>query len=145
MKRDLIMRITSIKELQATCDELYNYFVEQLAQVIEVEKVYREYGTDVYLYTDKTIKCNHLNIVKSNNGDIRFWANGNNGLAVGRLFDHNSIEIVRTTETINDRGFIVVEQKSYTNKNGQKTADLKKRAILEDLQSKLETLFKDYL
>ena len=32
----------------------------------------------------------------------------------------------------------------YVNKNVQKTVNLKKRAILEDLQKKLETLFKDW-
>lgn len=146
MKRDLIMaRITSIKELQTICDDLYAYFVKRLAQVTEIDKACRGYCTDVCLYTGIPIGRNHLNITKSNNGFISFWVDGNNGLSVGRLFDHNSIEIVRTTETTNDRGFRVLEEKRYINKNGQKTADLKKRAILEDLQSKLETLFKDYL
>ena len=31
-----ITRITSIKELQATCDELYNYFVDRLSKVPEI-------------------------------------------------------------------------------------------------------------
>ena len=144
------MRITSIKELQTICDDLYAYFVERLAQVTEIETKSVDgvchSCTEILLHVVKTERCdNCLHIVKWNNGTISFWADGYNGLMIGTISDLNAIEIVRTTETINDRGFRVLEEKRYINKNGQKTADLKKRAILEDLQSKLETLFKDYL
>lgn len=134
-------RITSIKELQATCDDLYAYFVERLAQVTEIKHVNNELSKNVYLY----IANKYLWIAKYNNGNFSISAEDNNCLMVGTYSDHNAIEIVRTTETINDRGFRVLEEKIYTNKNGQKTADLKKRAILLELKAKLEVLFKDYL
>lgn len=145
--------ITSIKELQATCDELYNYFVERLAQVTEVEGVDGEFSgingessKDIYLHIVKNgYYDNCLTITKWHNGDIWLWADGNNGLMVGVHSDPNAIEIVRTTETINDIGSRVLEEKRYTNKNGHKIADQKKRAILLDLKAKLEVLFKDYL
>ena len=130
-------RITSIKELQATCDGLYAYFVERLAQVTEIERVDRACGTYIYLHIVKTKYCdNCLTIVKGNNGFIYFFADNHNGLMVGTISDLNAIEIT----TGKNLGW-----KKYTNKNGQKNADLKKRTILLDLQKKLEVLFKDYL
>lgn len=131
-------RITSIKELQATCDELYNYFVERLSQVTEVETVNDEYKSTVCLHIVKTkYRNNCIKIQKWNDGIVDFWADGWNGLSIGTYSDKNAIEISRNSNS--------VEGKSYTNKNGQKTADQKKRAILLDLKAKLETLFKDYL
>ena len=137
-------RITSIKELQATCDELYNYFVERLQKVTEVETVNNKIN-DVY----ESIVCLHIVKTKSRNNCIKikkwtaddwnsvwFWADGWNGLLIGTYSDNNTIEI--TT-------YLNSEDKKYTNKNGQKTADQKKRAVLLDLKAKLETLFKDYL
>ena len=130
-------RITSIKELQATCNDLYDYFVERIAQVTEIESVNGEVSKDIYLNIVKTkYHDNCLHIIKWNNGNVSFCADGCNGLWVGEYSDHDAIEVIRTTET---------EGKGYINKNGQKTADLKKRAILLDLQKKLEALFKDYL
>ena len=127
-------RITSIKELQTTCDELYNYFVERLSQVTEIEHINDAYFTGICLHIVKTkYRDNCIKIRKYYDGVIHFWADGWNGLEIGTYSDNNAIEISR------DLG------KSYTNKNGQKTSDKKKRAILLDLKAKLETLFKDYL
>ena len=135
-------RITSIKELQATCDELYNYFVERLQQVTEVEKKEKEDCTSIYLHVVKTkYNENCLHIVKYNDGDIYFWADGYNGLIIGKWFDRDNHDL-NTIELTTDEN---LGWKQYTNKNGQKTADQKKRAVLLDLKAKLETLFKDYL
>ena len=131
-------RTTSIKELQATCNDLYNYFVERIAQVTEIENVNKKYYVDIYLHVVKSkYHDNCLTIRKWNNGNVSFWADGWNGLEIGTYSDNNAIEISRNSNS--------VEGKSYTNKNGQKTSDQKKRAILLDLKAKLETLFKDYL
>lgn len=130
-------RITSIKELQTTCDELYNYFVERLSQVTEIEPINEANWTGVFLHIVKTKYCdNCIKIRKYYDGDIHFWADGWNGLEIGTYSDNNAIEI--TT-------YMNSEDKEYTNKNGQKIYDQKKRAILLDLKAKLETLFKDYL
>ena len=128
-----MLRITSIKELQATCDELYNYFVERLSQVTEIEPINEACSTCICLHIVKTkYRDNCIKIRKYYNGAIVFWADGWNGLEIGTYSDNNAIEISR-------------DLKRYTNKNGQKTSDQKKRAILLDLKAKLETLFKDYL
>lgn len=135
-------RITSIKDLQTTCDDLYDYFTERLANVTEVEKEESKDNTTIYLHVVKTrYNENCLQIIKYNNGDLWFWADDNNGLMIGKWFnrdnhDLNTIEIM-TGENLG--------WKQYTNKNGQKSADLKKRAILLALKLKLETLLRDYL
>lgn len=129
-------RITSIKKLQATCNDLYDYFVERIAQVTEIENVNKKYYVDIYLHVVKTkYHDNCLTIRKWNNGNVSFWADGYNGLLIGIPSDRDAIEI--------SIGSNLGWQK-YTNKNSQKTANLKKRAILEDLQKKLEALFKDW-
>ena len=128
-------RNTSIKKLQATCNDLYNYFVERIAQVTEIENVNKKYCVDVYLHVVKSkYHDNCLTLRKWNNGNVSFWADGYNGLMIGIPSDRDAIEI--TT------GSYLGWQK-YTNKNIQKTANLKKRAILEDLQKKLEALFNE--
>ena len=128
-------RIT-IKELQATCNDLYDYFVERIAQVTEIENVNKKYYVDIYLHVEKTkYHDNCLTIRKWNNGNVSFWADGYNGLLVGIPSDRDAIEISIGSNS----GW-----QKYTNKNIQKTANLKKRAILEDLQKKLEALFKDW-
>lgn len=129
-------RITSIKELQATCNDLYDYFVERIAQVTEIENVNKKYYVDIYLHVEKTkYHDNCLTIRKWNNGNVSFWADGYNGLLIGIPSDRDAIEIVSGSN---------LGWKKYTNKNSQKTANLKKRAILEDLQKKLKALFKDW-
>ena len=135
-------RITSIRDLQATCDDLYDYFTERLKDVTEVEKEEKKDRTNIYLHVVKTkYNENCLHIVKYNEGDIWFWADGYNGLIVGKWFDrdHHNLNTMAITTGKN------LGCKKYTNKNGQKSADLKKRAILLDLKLKLEILLKDYL
>lgn len=129
-------RTTSIKELQATCNDLYDYFVERIAQVTEIENVNKKYYVDIYLHVVKT-KChdNCLTIRKWDNGNVSFWADSYNGLLIGIPSDRDAIEIT----TGSNSGW-----EKYTNQNSQKTANLKKRAILEDLKKKLEALFKDW-
>ena len=129
-------RITSIKELQATCNDLYDYFVERIAQVTEIENVNKKYYVDIYLHVEKTkYHDNCLTIRKWNNGNVSFWADSYNGLLIGIPSDRDAIELT----TGSNSGW-----QKYTNKNIQKTANLKKRAILEDLKKKLEALFKDW-
>ena len=127
-------RIT-IKKLQATCYDLYNYFVERIAQVTEIENVDKKYYADVYLHVVKSkYHDNCLTLRKWNNGIVSFWADGYNGLLIGIPSDRDAIELT----TGSNSGW-----QKYTNKNSQKTANLKKRAILEDLQKKLEALFNE--
>lgn len=127
-------RIT-IKELQATCNDLYDYFVERFAQVTEIENVDKKYYADIYLHVVKSkYHDNCLTLRKWNNGNVSFWADAYNGLLIGTPSDRDAIEIT----TGSDLGW-----QKYTNKNIQKTANLKKRAILEDLQKKLEALFNE--
>ena len=135
-------RITSIKDLQTTCDDLYDYFTERMTKVTEVEKEEKKDRTTIYLHVVKTkYNENCLHIVKYNDGDIRFWADGYNGLMSGMWFDrdHHDLNAIELTTGEN------LGWKQYTNKNGQKSADLKKRAILLDLKLKLEILLKGYL
>ena len=129
-------RNTSIKELQATCNDLYDYFVERIAQVTEIENVNKKYYVDIYLHVEKTkYHDNCLTIRKWSNGNVSFWADSYNGLLIGIPSDRDAIEIT----TGSNSGW-----QKYTNKNSQKTVNLKKRAILEDLQKKLVALFKDF-
>ena len=135
-------RITSIRDLQATCDDLYDYFTERLKDVTEVEKEEKEDRTTIYLHVVKTkYNENCLHIVKYNDGDIWFWADGYNGLMVGKWFNRDNHDLNAIELTTGEN----LGWKKYTNKNGQKSADLKKRAILLDLKLKLEILLKDYL
>ena len=135
-------RITSIKELKKTCDDLYNYFFERRMCVTEVEKEEKKDRINIYLHVVKTkYNDNCLHIVKYNDGDIWFWADGYNGLMIGKRLNRDNHDINTIELTIGEN----LGLKQYTNKNGQKTADLKKRAILLDLKLKLENLFRYYL
>ena len=135
-------RITSIKDLQATCDDLYDYFTERLVNVTEVEKEEKEDRTNIYLHVVKTkYNENCLHIVKYNDGDIWFWADGYNGLMVGKWFNRDNHDLNAIELTTGEN----LGWKQYTNKNGQNKENLKKRAILLDLKLKLEILFRDYL
>ena len=126
----------AIKKLQATCNDLYDYFVERIAQVTEIENVNKKYYVDIYLHVvESKYHDNCLTIKKWNNGNVSFWADGYNGLLIGIPSDRDAIELT----TGSNSGW-----EKYVNKNVQKTVNLKKRAILEDLQKKLETLFKDW-
>ena len=129
-------RITSIKELQATCNDLYDYFVERIAQVTEIENVNKKYYVDIYLHVVKSkYHDNCLTIRKWNNGNVSFWADSYNGLLIGIPSYCDAIELT----TGSNSGW-----EKYTNQNSQKTANLKKRAILLNLKEKLEALFKDW-
>lgn len=135
-------RITSIKDLQATCDDLYNYFAERLVEVTEVEKEEKKDRTTIYLHVVKTkYNENCLQLVRYNEGDLWFWADGYNGLMCGKWFNRDNHDLNAMVITTGEN----LGWKQYTNKNGQKSADLKKRAILLDLKLKLEILFRDYL
>ena len=135
-------RITSIKELKKTCDDLYKYFTERRICVTEVEKEEKKDRINIYLHVVKTkYNDNCLHIVKYNDGDIWFWADGYNGLMIGKWFNRDNHDLNAIELTTGEN----LGWKQYTNKNGQKTADLKKRAILLDLKLKLENLFRDYL
>ena len=128
-------RNTSIKELQATCNDLYNYFVERIAQVAEIENVNKKYYVDIYLHVEKSkYHDNCLTIRKWNNGNVSFWADGYNGLLIGIPSDRDAIEIT----TGSSLGW-----EKYTNQNSKKTANLKKRAILLNLKENLEALFNE--
>ena len=135
-------RITSIKDLQTTCDDLYNYFTERLAKVTEVEKEEKKDHTTIYLHVVKTkYNENCLQIVRYNEDDLWFWADGYNGLMSGKWFNRDNHDLNTMVITTGEN----LGWKQYTNKNGQKSADLKKRAILLALKLKLEILFRDYL
>ena len=125
----------TIKALQATCNDLYNYFVERIAQVTEIENVNKKYYVDIYLHVVKSkYHDNCLTLRKWNNGNVSFWADGYNGLLIGIPSDRDAIEVT----TGSSLGW-----EKYTNKNIQKTANLKKRAILLNLKEKLESLFNE--
>lgn len=136
--------ISSTRELQATCDSLYKYFVKRLSQVTETEEVKDEHGTYIYLYVvKKTPYCdNCLEIEKWNDTpDACFWGDGNNGLI---FHTTGAIEIVKQYAYFAD-GRIITRQKTYINRNSNKASEQKKRGILLNLQAKLKELFKDYL
>ena len=136
--------ISSTRELQATCDSLYKYFVKRLSQVTETEEVKDEHGTYIYLYIVKTTpyRDNCLQIEKWNDTpNACFWADGNNGLL---FHTDGAIEIVKQYAYFTDNRMII-RQKTYINRNSNKKYDAKRRAILLELQAKLKELFKDYL
>lgn len=134
-------RITSIKELQTISDDLYTYFVEKLTQVstqMLKTEVHEGYTLTSYYITEQ----DKLTIINMDGGSIRAFSCGNNGLIVDKN-DGTIVVVKEYEEVVNGR--TIISQKRYKNKNGQKTADLKKRAILFELKAKLEVLFKDYL
>lgn len=105
-------------------------------------KLKKKDRTNIYLHVVKTkYNENCLQIVKYNDGDIWFWADGYNGLMSGKWFNRDNHDLNTMVITTGEN----LGWKQYTNKNGQKSADLKKRAILLALKLKLETLLRDYL
>ena len=129
----------TIKELQTTCDDLYEQFVCRLSKVTEFETVDKGDCNTVCLYTDK----NHddcISITRWNNEDIWFWADDWNGLLIGDAGDHDLIEIRLNRVLGPKRDF-----KRYTSTISDKPLHQKKRAILLELKTKLEALLKDYL
>ena len=119
----------TIKELQATCDDLYYKFVYRLSHVTDFETVDKGDHNTVRLYTDKNHN-DYMSITKWNNGDIWIWVyavHGLNDVRVNKVFSLKR-DFKRYTSTISD-----------------KPLNQKKRAILLELNTKLKTLLKDYL
>ena len=119
----------AIKELQATCDDLYYKFVCRLSRVSDFETVDKGDHNVVRLYTDKNHN-DYMSITKRNNGDIWIWfcaVHGLNDVRSNRVFCLKR-DFKRYTSTISD-----------------KPLHQKKRAMLLELKTKLETLLNDYL
>ena len=129
----------TIKELQVTCDDLYHLFVGRLSRVTDFETVDKGDHNTVCLYTDK----NHddcISITRWNDGDIWIWLDDFNGLLIGTADDHDLID-VRVYKVLGlKRDF-----KRYTSTISDKPLHQKKRAMLLELKTKIETLLKDYL
>ena len=129
----------TIKELQATCDDLYYQFVCRLSRVTDFETVDKGDCNTICLYTDK----NHddcISITRWNDGDIWFWADDFNGLLIGTDVDHDLIQLKLSRLINSQRDF-----KNFVNTVSDKPLHQKKRAMLLELKTKLETLLKDYL
>ena len=128
-----------IKELRETCDDLYYRFDWRVSRIIESETIDKGDRKVIYLYTDK----NHndcLSITKWNDGDIWFWADDFSGLLIGTAIDHDLIDVRLNRVLGLKRDF-----KRYTSTISDKPLHQKKRAMLLELKTKLETLLKDYL
>ena len=129
----------TIKELQTTCDDLYYRFALRVSKIIESETVDKGDCNTVCLYIDKN-HDDYISITKWNNGDIWFWLDDFNGLLIGIVADHDLID-VRLNKVLGlKRDF-----KRYTSTISDKPLHQKKRAMLLELKTKLETLLKDYL
>ena len=129
----------TIKELQTTCDDLYYLFACRLSRVTDFETVDKGDRNTVCLYTDK----NHddcISITRWNDGDIWFWADDSNGLLIGDAGDHDLIEVRLNRVLGVKRDF-----KRYTSTICDKPLHQKKRAMLLELKTRIETLLKDYL
>ena len=128
-----------IKELCETCDDLYYQFACRLSHVTDFETVDQGDRSTVCLYTDK----NHddcISITRWNDGDIWYWADDFNGLLIGSAVDHDLIQLKLSRLINSQRNF-----KKFVNTISEKPLDQKKRAILLELKTKIETLLKDYL
>ena len=146
----------TIKELQATCDDLYYQFVCRLSKVTDFETIDKGDCNTVCLYTDK----NHddcISITRWNDSNIWFWLDDFNGLLIGTSADHDLIDIrlnkvlglkrdlKRYTSTIYRVLGPKRDFKRYTSTKSDKPLHQKKRAILLELKTKLEALLNDYL
>ena len=128
-----------INELRETCDDLYYQFACRLSHVTGFETVDQGDRNTVCLYTDK----NHddcISITKWNDGDIWYWADDFNGLLIGTAVDHDLIQLKLSRLINSKRDF-----KKFISAVNDKPLDQKKRAILLELKTKIETLLKDYL
>ena len=137
----------TIKELQTTCDDLYYQFVCRLSKVTEFETIDKGDCNTVCLYTDK----NHddcISITRWNDGDIWFWTDDFSGLFIGTASDHNLID-VRLNKVLglkrDFKRYFKKYFKRYTSTISDKPLHQKKRVMLLELKTKLETLLKDYL
>ena len=137
----------TIKELQTTCDDLYYQFVCRLSKVTEFETIDKGDRKVICLYTDKNHN-DYVSIAKMNNGDIWFWTDDVSGLFIGTTSDHNLIDVRLNTLLGLKKDFKRYFKKyfkMYTSRISDKPLHYKKRAILLELKTKLETLLKDYL
>ena len=128
-----------LKELREMCDDLYYLFACRLSHVTDFETVDKGDRNTVCLYTDK----NHddcISITRWNDGDIWFWADDFNGLLYGTAVDHDLIQLKLSRLINSKRDF-----KKFISEVSDKPLDQKKRAILLELKTKIETLLKDYL
>ena len=128
-----------LKELREMCDDLYYLFACRLSHVTDFETVDKGDRNTVCLYTDK----NHddcISITRWNDGDIWFWADDYNGLLYGTAVDHDLIQLKLSRLINSKRDF-----KKFISEVSDKPLDQKKRAILLELKTKIETLLKDYL
>ena len=119
----------TIKELQTTCDDLYHQFVCRLSCVTDFETVDKGDHNTVRLYIDKNHN-DYMSITKWNNGDIWIWfcaVHGLNDVRSNRVF------------------CLKRDFKMYTSTISDKPLHQKKRAMLLELKTKIETLLKDYL
>lgn len=128
-----------LNELQTLCDDLFWRFALRVSRITESETIDKGDRKVICLYTDK----NHddcVSITKWNDGDTWFWADDFSGLLIGTAIDHNLID-VRSQIKYNSKK----ELKRYTSVISEKPLHQKKRAILLELKTKLETLLKDFL
>ena len=106
---------------------IYYQFVCRLSKVTEFETIDKGDRKVICLYTDKNHN-DYVSIAKMNNGDIWFW------------IDHEFRDVRLNRVLGLKRDF-----KRYTSTISDKPLHQKKRAILLELKTKLETLLKDYL
>ena len=128
-----------LKELRETCDDLYNQFAFRLSGVTGSETVDEGDRNAIRLYIDKN-HDDHITITKWNDGDIWFWADDYNGLLCGTDVDHDLIQLKLSRLINSKRDF-----KKFISEVSDKPLDQKKREILLELKTKIETLLKDYL
>lgn len=128
-----------LKELRENCDDLYNQFAFRLSGVTDSETFDEGDRNETCLYIDKN-HDDHITITKWNDGDIWFWADDYNGLLYGTAVDHDLIKLQISKPINSKRDF-----KKFISAVNDKPLDQKKRAMLLELKTKLETLLKDYL
>ena len=129
----------TIKELRKTCDDLYWRFDWRVSCITESETIDKGDCKTVCLYIAK----NHddcISITRWNDDDIWFWADSFKGLLIGDAGNHDLIDVRLNRVLGPKRDF-----KRYTSTISDKPLYQKKRAMLLELKTKLETLLKDYL
>ena len=128
-----------LKELREMSDDVYWRFVCRLPHVTGFETFDEGDRNEICLYIDKN-HDDHITITKWNDGDIWFWADDFNGLLYGTAVDHDLIQLKLSRLINSKRDF-----KKFISEVSDKPLDQKKRAILLELKTKIETLLKDYL
>ena len=128
-----------LNELREMCDDLYYQFAIRLSRVTDSETLDEGDRNEICLYIDKN-HDDHITITKWNDGDIWFWADDYNGLLYGTAVDHDLIKL-RLSKPINSKR----DFKKFISEVSDKPLDQKKRVMLLELKTKIETLLKDYL